>query len=50
MKWTDKRVSKLKKLWEQGYSGSEIAEILGCVSRAAVLGKLHRLGMKRKKK
>jgi len=49
MKWTDERTAKLVKLWGEGYSGSEIAEILGGVSREAVLGKIFRLGKQRGK-
>ena len=49
MKWTDERTAKLVKLWGEGYSGSEIAEILGGVSREAVLGKIFRLGRQRGK-
>ena len=47
MKWTDERVSRAIKLWKDGYSGSEIAEALGWVCRSAVIGKLHRMGIKR---
>tara|TARA_A100001515_G_scaffold23483_1_gene18134 strand:- start:745 stop:903 length:159 start_codon:yes stop_codon:yes gene_type:complete len=50
MKWTDERVSRAIKLWMDGYSGSEIAEALGWVSRSAVIGKLHRMGIKRGKR
>ncbi len=43
--WTDQRVNQLKKLWQQGKSASEIADALGGVTRNAVIGKAHRLGL-----
>ncbi|MBD8553593.1 GcrA family cell cycle regulator [Rhizobium sp. CFBP 8762] len=43
MNWTDERVEKLKKLWAEGLSASQIAAQLGGVSRNAVIGKVHRL-------
>ncbi|MGG7517352.1 GcrA family cell cycle regulator [Allorhizobium undicola] len=43
MNWTDERVEKLKKLWMEGLSASQIATQLGGVSRNAVIGKVHRL-------
>lgn len=43
MSWTDDRVELLKKLWGQGKTASEIATILGGVTRNAVIGKAHRL-------
>lgn len=43
--WTDDRVEQLKKLWADGLSGSQIADELGGVSRSAVIGKVHRLGL-----
>ncbi|HEY1096137.1 MAG TPA: GcrA family cell cycle regulator [Alphaproteobacteria bacterium] len=43
--WNDQRVNQLKKLWQQGKSASEIAETLGGVTRNAVIGKAHRLGL-----
>jgi GcrA cell cycle regulator len=43
--WTDQRVNQLKKLWQQGKSASEIADVLGGVTRNAVIGKAHRLGL-----
>ena len=46
MNWTDERVEKLKKLWSEGLSASQIAAQLGGVSRNAVIGKAHRLGLK----
>ena len=46
MSWTDERIATLKKLWEGGATASQIAEELGGVSRNAVIGKAHRLGLK----
>jgi GcrA cell cycle regulator len=43
--WTDDRVSLLKKLWTDGLSASQIAKQLGGVTRNAVIGKVHRLGL-----
>lgn len=45
MTWTDDRVEQLKKLWESGLSASQIAAELGNVTRNAVIGKVHRLGL-----
>ena len=45
MSWTDDRVELLKKLWKKGHSASQIAEELGGVTRNAVIGKAHRLGL-----
>lgn len=45
MSWTDERVERLKELWGKGMSASEIAEAIGEVSRNAVIGKAHRLGL-----
>ncbi len=45
MAWTDDRVEKLKKLWSEGLSASQIAKELGGVTRNAVIGKVHRLGL-----
>ena len=46
MSWTDERIDKLRRLWEQGMTASQIAESLGeGVSRNAVIGKAHRLGL-----
>ncbi len=45
MGWTDERVELLKKLWQDGLSASQIAKQLGGVTRNAVLGKVHRLGL-----
>ena len=43
--WSDDRVEKLKSLWQAGLSASQIARALGDVSRNAVIGKVHRLGL-----
>lgn len=43
--WTDDRVASLKKLWEAGQSASQIANELGGVTKNAVIGKVHRLGL-----
>ena len=45
MSWTDERVTTLKKLWLDGLSASQIAKQLGGVTRNAVIGKVHRLGL-----
>ena len=45
MSWTDERVDTLKKLWGEGLSASQIAGRLGDVTRNAVIGKVHRLGL-----
>jgi GcrA cell cycle regulator len=45
MSWTDERVEVLKKLWTDGLSASQIAAELGGVTRNAVIGKVHRLGL-----
>ena len=45
MSWTDERVEKLKELWGEGMSASQIAKALGGVTRNAVIGKVHRLGL-----
>ena len=46
MSWTDERIEKLTKMWEGGATASHIADELGGVSRNAVIGKAHRLGLK----
>jgi GcrA cell cycle regulator len=43
--WTDDRVEQLKSLWTEGLSASQIARALGGVTRNAVIGKVHRLGL-----
>ena len=45
LQWTDERVELLKKLWNDGLSASQIANELGQVTRNAVIGKVHRLGL-----
>ena len=45
MAWTDERVEILKKLWAEGLSARQIADQLGGVTRNAVIGKVHRLGL-----
>ena len=45
MSWTDERVETLKKMWAEGQSASQIAKELGGVTRNAVIGKVHRLGL-----
>ena len=46
MSWTEERIATLTKMWEGGSTASQIAEELGGVSRNAVIGKAHRLGLK----
>tara|TARA_B100000886_G_C20384312_1_gene475331 strand:- start:426 stop:920 length:495 start_codon:yes stop_codon:yes gene_type:complete len=48
MSWTEEKVNKLKELWGKGNTASQIAEILGGVSRNAVIGKAHRLNLSSK--
>jgi GcrA cell cycle regulator len=45
LSWTDERIDQLKGMWEKGLTASQIAEELGGVSRNAVIGKAHRLGL-----
>ncbi|UOM32761.1 GcrA family cell cycle regulator [Acuticoccus sp. I52.16.1] len=45
MSWTDERIEVLRKLWAEGMSASQIASSLGGVTRNAVIGKIHRLGL-----
>ena len=45
MSWTDERIERLKKMWTEGATASQIADELGGVSRNAVIGKAHRLGL-----
>jgi GcrA cell cycle regulator len=45
MSWDDNRIEQLKKLWSEGLSASQIAAELGGVTRNAVIGKVHRLGL-----
>ena len=48
MSWTEEKVSKLKELWGTGNTASQIAEIIGGISRNAVIGKAHRLNLSSK--
>jgi GcrA cell cycle regulator len=48
MSWTDEKVEKLKELWGKGSTASQIAEIIGGISRNAVIGKAHRLNLSSK--
>ena len=48
MSWTEEKVEKLKELWGKGNTASQIAEIIGGVSRNAVIGKAHRLNLSAK--
>ena len=50
MSWTEERVELLRKLWIENFSASRIAAELGGVSRSAVLGKIHRLGLAEREK
>ena len=50
MSWTEEKVKKLKELWGKGSTASQIAEIIGGVSRNAVIGKAHRLNLSSKVK
>jgi GcrA cell cycle regulator len=45
MSWTDERIEQLRQMWQAGHTASQIAETLGGVSRNAVIGKAHRLGL-----
>jgi GcrA cell cycle regulator len=45
MAWTEERVCELKTMWAEGKSASKIAKALGCFTRNAVIGKIHRLGL-----
>ena len=48
MSWTEEKVTKLKELWGNGNTASQIAEIIGGISRNAVIGKAHRLNLSAK--
>ncbi len=48
MSWTEEKVNKLKELWGKGQTASRIAEIIGGISRNAVIGKAHRLNLSAK--
>src|SRR6187402_1871135 len=45
MAWTEERIEQLRQMWQNGHTASQIAETLGGVSRNAVIGKAHRLGL-----
>jgi GcrA cell cycle regulator len=45
MEWNEERIATLTRLWREGYSASQVAGQLGEVSRSAVIGKVHRLGL-----
>ena len=48
MSWTEEKTDKLKELWGKGQTASQIAEIIGGVTRNAVIGKAHRLNLSAK--
>ena len=48
MSWTEEKVNRLKELWGKGKTASQIAEIIGGISRNAVIGKAHRLNLSAK--
>ena len=48
MSWTEEKVDKLRELWGKGNTASQIAEIIGGISRNAVIGKAHRLNLSAK--
>jgi GcrA cell cycle regulator len=48
MSWTEERIDRLKKMWHEGATASQIADELGGVSRNAVIGKAHRLGLEQR--
>src|SRR5689334_1657357 len=48
MSWTDERIERLKTMWANGATASQIADELGGVSRNAVIGKAHRLGLEQR--
>ena len=48
MSWNEEKVNKLKELWGKGSTASQIAEIIGGISRNAVIGKAHRLNLSSK--
>ena len=48
MSWTEEKIAKLKELWGKGNTASQIAEIIGGISRNAVIGKAHRLNLSAK--
>src|SRR5437764_8652553 len=48
MSWTEERIERLKTMWHDGATASQIADELGGVSRNAVIGKAHRLGLEQR--
>src|SRR4051795_13759246 len=48
MSWTEERIERLKNMWHDGATASQIADELGGVSRNAVIGKAHRLGLEQR--
>ena len=48
MSWTEEKVNKLKELWGKGNTASQIAEVIGGITRNAVIGKAHRLNLSAK--
>ena len=48
MSWTEEKVAKLKELWGKGKTANQIAQIIGGISRNAVIGKAHRLNLSAK--
>ena len=50
MSWTEEKVNKLRELWGKGQTASQIAQIIGGISRNAVIGKAHRLNLSAKLK
>ena len=48
MSWNEEKITKLKELWGKGSTASQIAEIIGGLSRNAVIGKAHRLNLSQK--
>ena len=48
MSWTEEKIAKLKELWGKGNTASQIAEIIGGITRNAVIGKAHRLNLSAK--
>ena len=50
MSWTEEKVEKLRELWGKGSTASQIAEVIGGISRNAVIGKAHRLNYLQKLK
>src|SRR5579871_2315802 len=45
MEWNEERIAALARLWKEGFSAAQVAQQLGGVSRSAVIGKIHRLGI-----